>query len=319
MGVALVKTFADIRALSRELSACAVSVGNFDGVHLGHRAIVRELLLAASRLTVPSVAVTFDPHPAVVLGQAPPPLLMPPEERLRILGELGVDFGVVQPFSFELGSVSASDFLKLFLMEDLGMRALCIGPTTHIGHGREGTPELLRSLAQRLGFELIVASSFLADGEIVSSSRIRTAILRGDVVSAARWLGRPFESAGTVERGARRGTEMGYPTANLSARGTFLPANGVYVTAVFVRDRWWGGVTNVGTRPTFETGVRPVVETHILDFEENVEGRPIRIRWLDRIRDEKKFPSMSALTDRIKRDVDFARQVLSRFEWGGCS
>jgi riboflavin kinase/FMN adenylyltransferase len=288
-----------------------VSVGNFDGVHLGHQAIFQKLVNRAKELAVPSVAITFDPHPAVVLGRSAPPLLTTPMLRGDLIEPLGVDHFVVHPFDSEVASLAAEDFVEQYLVRKLRTRCLCIGPNTHVGRGREGTPSRLKELAGQFGFSVDVAPFVEVDGLEVSSSRIRQKILSGGVDQAARLLGRAFRTVGCVVRGEGRGRTIGFPTANLGEVVTVLPMDGVYATTVFVDGRSYPAATNVGRRPTFQSKTGRVVEMHLLSFSGDLMGKTILVDWISRIRDEKTFASPLDLKAQIQADVETVTRILT--------
>ena len=292
------------------MSQSAVTVGNFDGVHIGHQAIVRALLDAASERKLEPVAMTFDPHPAAVLGHPVPPLLMTPRQRMDAIAALGVARCIIQPFTHETARTSAEEFIRRILIDGLKMKVLCIGPNTHLGRNREGTSERLRELARSLGFELILVPPVEVDGRTISSTAIRRALEAGNVHEAARDLGRFFETSGVVVKGVGRGRGLGFPTANLGPVETMLPASGVYAT----RLRWKGkklpGVTNVGVRPTFESQGALSVETHLLDFKGELLRASVVVEWVARLRPERKFESADDLRVQLARDCAKAKREL---------
>lgn len=295
------------------LSQCALTIGAFDGVHLGHQKIIEAVIEDARQQGAPSVVLTFYPHPSVVLrGRRPSFYLTSPDERADRLGELGVDVVVTETFDEELSRVPASDYLER-LKQHLGFRSLWVGSDFALGHQREGTVHYLRDAQQERDFELHVVEPVRMEGEVVSSTRIREALRTGDVARAAAYLGRWFSLPGEVEQGAGRGKQLGIPTANLSLwRERAFPRKGVYACLAQVEDRTLEAVTNVGVRPTFdEETPRPIVETHLLDFEGDLYGQTIRLHFVDRLRDEKRFDGPQQLLQQIERDIERARQLLT--------
>lgn len=290
-----------------------LTIGSFDGVHLGHQEVIHGLTAGAHANGVQAVVITFYPHPAVVLGKRKDPMyLTTPEERAALLGELGVDVVITYPFNTQVASLTAEQFMAQ-TKEHLGLRQLWVGQDFALGRGREGNVERLRQLGEVLGFELKVIPPAVENGVPISSSRIRSLLSQGDVVQAAHLLGRPYSLEGEVIQGDGRGRTIGIPTANLSIwEERIVPKNGVYVTRVHVDNQAWGSVTNIGFRPTFDNqNERPQVETHILDFYQDLYGQRVRIEFLLRLRDEQRFPSIDALIQQIHNDVVKARQALA--------
>ena len=295
----------------------AVTIGAYDGVHLGHRALLRDLCDRAAAAGLSSVVVTFDRHPAyVVRPDSAPKQLTSLEQKLELLADCGVDRTVVVPFDEERANETAEDFVKEVLVDQLSARLVVVGEDFHFGHGRKGNVALLRELGVRWGFE-VVGVGLTDDGsEPVSSTRIRALLAEGDVEGAARLLGRPHEVRGPVVRGdGRGGPELGFPTANLEIPDDIaLPADGVYAGHFRRAD---GSVhqaaINVGRRPTFyESGTAPVlVEAYLLHFDDDLYGEPSRVSFAHRLRDERRFDSAEALIAQMHQDVAEAEQVLA--------
>jgi riboflavin kinase/FMN adenylyltransferase len=299
--------------LSRaNLPACQVTIGSFDGVHRGHQILVQHMVESAAKDGVPSVVLTFFPHPSVVLrGRTPSFYINTPDEKARLLGKLGVDLVVTQKFDLQLSRVKAEGFLEL-LRRHLNFTTLWIGEDFSLGHQREGNRLFLARAARERGFRLQIVPPLNVGGEVVSSTRVREALRSGDVSRAASYLGRPFGLPGTVVKGSARGAKLGMRTANLSIwEERAIPGAGVYACRVDVGQGKYDGVTNIGVRPTFETREpSPVVETHILDFEGDLYGREITLDFIDRLRDERRFPGPEALLTQIERDIVRAREIL---------
>jgi riboflavin kinase/FMN adenylyltransferase len=285
----------------------AVALGTFDGVHLGHRAILGTALTRAREAGVEAVACTFDPHPIEVLqpDRAPRPIT-PLEERLVLIGDTGVDAVVVLAFTRALAAMEPEAFVKDVLLERLHAREIVVGYNHRFGRGARGDAQLLESLAGRLGFRAHVVPPLTVDGVAVSSTEIRAALQRGDVRSAARGLGRPYAIAGRVTTGAGRGRTLGFPTANIAPDRPLLVARGVYRGSVSVDNRQHAAVVNVGVRPTFGEDTL-AIEAHLLDFAGDLYGREIRLDFLDRLRDEMRFPSVEELKAQVFRDIAAAR------------
>lgn len=300
----------DLNELS--LPASALTIGSFDGLHLGHQALIRSLVEQARREGLPSVVVTFYPHPSVVLrGRKPAFYITLPAEKASLLSGMGVDHTVTQRFDEALSHVSAPDFLDR-LERQLHFRHLWIGEDFAMGHEREGNRLFLRREAGRRRFQLHQVDPILVGGEVVSSTRVREALRAGDVARAATYLGRPFRLEGRVIRGAGRGKSIGIPTANLALHEVqAYPGTGVYACRAKVAGAWRAAVTNVGTRPTFDEPLpSPVVETHLLDWDQDLYGDPLLLEFVARLRNEQRFDSPQQLVAQIHRDVDQARQLL---------
>jgi riboflavin kinase / FMN adenylyltransferase len=284
-----------------------VSIGNFDGVHLGHRAILAETVRRAREAGAPAGVVTFDPHPLQILApEKAPRMLQTLPQKLEQLAAAGLDAALVVPFTRDFSLGRAEDFVRSFLVGRLGIRAVVIGRAFRFGHGREGSLDLLRTLGAELGFDADGVPDVVDDGGLaISSTRIRAAVAAGDVAGAQRMLGRPFTLHGIVERGSRVGRKLGYPTVNLRPSGEALPGTGVYVTRLEIPSlgRSWRSVTNVGVRPTVWEGGATTVEAHLFDFDLDVYGEPVLLSFLARLREERKFPSLGELTEQIARDV----------------
>ena len=293
------------------LDASVLTIGSFDGVHRGHQALVREMVLDARQLGVPAVVLTFFPHPSVVLrGRRPTFYIMTPDEKATALADLGVDVVITQPFDLALAHIAAADFLALLRLH-LGFRSLWIGEDFALGHRREGNRLFLEQAARRDGFELHAVPPFRMGGEPVSSTRVREALRSGDVARAASYLGRPFALPGKVVRGAGRGRRLGFPTANLDFWDErAYPGVGVYACWVLAGGKRLAAVTNIGLRPTFDED-KPTVETFILDFQGEVYGQELRIELVHRLRGEVRFPTPEALREQIEKDVAATRTYLA--------
>ncbi len=290
-----------------------VTIGSFDGVHLGHQRIIRELVDGARSEQAPTVVLTFFPHPSVVLGKwKEAKYLTSPNERADLLGELGVDIVITHPFDLQFSQTSAYDFMKT-LKTRLGVKHLLVGYNFALGHGREGNVHRLKEIGEELGYDLHVIPPVKVDDQVVSSSQIRTALESGEVEKAAHLLGRPYKITGRVIQGDGRGRSMGIPTANLNLwQDRLIPKAGVYVCCAHVNGKVWGAVTNVGVRPTFHPHTTsPIVETHLLDFDEDIYNQEIPLEFLTRLRDEVRFPSVQELVQQIEQDIVQARELLS--------
>lgn len=288
----------------------AVTIGKFDGVHLGHQALIRELKRRASANQLASAIVILHPDPVTVLRPGTPiTYLTGLDERIELLYEQGVDTVAPLTFTSELAQSSAEDFART-LKDDLDMALLIGGPDLALGRGREGTPERLLELGRMLGFEVEVVEFLTGDSEKIGSRAVRAALAAGNVKEAARLLGRPFSLRGPVIVGAKRGHTIGFPTANIAiGADRELPAFGVYATRAYVDGRVYDAVTNIGRRPTFDAGA-PSIETHILNFDRDIYGAELRIDLIDRLRGEQKFAGIDELRQQIEHDVSAALGAL---------
>ncbi len=285
----------------------AYTIGVFDGVHLGHQYLVRQLISTARSHGMAAGVVTFHPHPrAIVRPDFQISYLTSLEERVELLTDLGVDTVAALPFTSELAQLSAREFCHL-LHEDASLRLLVIGPDFALGRGREGIPERLREIGGEFGFQVEVVPPLELQGVKVSSTRIRQALTERDVRTAAALLGRPFSLRGPVVRGERRGRLLGFPTANIAVgRDHALPGYGVYVTRAYVGEHAWPSVTNIGVRPTFDAS-QPTIETHLFDFDGDLYEREVKIDLLEAVRAERRFAGLDELREQIRHDAAFAR------------
>ena len=290
----------------------AFTIGIFDGVHRGHQYLISCVVDKARENGTLSGVITFTEHPKEVLGYQNNVLLLTTvEERLKLLGEQGVDIILPLPFSREIAQLGAEEFLGQ-LKKYLRMRVLVMGPDSALGHDRQGDAIVLKQLAGQMGFDFIVVSPISIDGEIVSSSRIRQTLAQGDTKSANRMLGRFFSISGPVIKGRGRGRHIGFPTANIDPDPSLLlPANGVYASLVRLDGQVYPSVTNIGERPTFESEGR-TVEVHLIGFQGDLYSEMLRIDIIDRLREERKFACPDDLRDQIIRDISQAEEILKK-------
>ncbi|HEY1406493.1 MAG TPA: bifunctional riboflavin kinase/FAD synthetase [Spirochaetota bacterium] len=293
--------------------APVVTIGNFDGVHLGHRAVFDEVIRIAHNAGHPAVVVSFCVHPRKILfPERPVALLTTCGEKIALIGESQIDALVLLDFTPELSQMHAREFVRKVLIERMGASHIVLGYDHAFGKNREGNVDSLGELARICGFEVTRLDSLVIDGHPVSSSRIRSLLEEGDVGMASRYLGRAYSVSGTVVEGLKRGRTIGFPTANLSADDPekIIPCDGVYATLVSTGDGVsYKAVTNVGPNPTFN-GAGRTIESHILDFTGDLYGKKLTIDFISRVRDEKKFPSIEALVDAIRQDVRVTKEVL---------
>jgi len=289
-----------------------VTIGTFDGVHLGHQKIIRTLVENAHREGRPAAVVTFHPHPKVVLtGEERPFYLTLPEKRAALFADLGVDVVVTHPFTEEVSQLSAEAFISR-LDAHLQIEKLWVGYDFALGKDREGNPERLRELGKEFGYTLHEVAPHQVEGEVVSSSSIRALLREGRVQEASRFLGRLFELGGEVVGGDKRGKDLGFPTANLDVPGEMVQIKpGIYATYTSLEGQRLPSVTNVGFRPTFDDALDfPVVETYILDFSGDLYGKNLEVAFHTYLREELKFDSVPALIDQMHQDVAHTRDVL---------
>jgi riboflavin kinase/FMN adenylyltransferase len=290
-----------------------LTIGSFDGVHRGHQSIIHDLVAGARSLGVPTVVVTFYPHPSAVLrGQNFPYYLTSPEEKADIMGYLGVDYVITHPFNRQIANKTAREFI-LSLNNHLRIKHLGVGYDFAMGKDRDGNYTILQQLGQEFDFTVKKCPPIKDKGDVISSRRIRFLLGVGQVAVAANLLGRHHRIEGMVEVGDQRGRRLGFPTANLVIWAEkVIPTAGVYACWAKVRGKIWGAVTNIGVRPTFEANpVPPRVETHVIDFDEDIYGENIQLSFVSRIRDEKRFPNIEALRAQIQHDLEQSKEILS--------
>jgi len=296
-------------------SNSVVTVGTFDGVHAGHRSLIQKLVIRANELHCRSVVVTFDPHPREILqpGNQGIGLLTSLEERADLLGELGVDIMVVIPFNRDFSLMSSETFLKDIIFEKIGLKSFIIGYDHHFGKDREGDKSTVEELGKRLGFNVEVVEAREINQVIVSSSLARRSLINdGDIHTVKECLGRSYQLNGIVVFGDGRGRTIGYPTANVRIINPrkIIPKYGVYAVWVDVDEHRYAGMMNIGVRPTFGLQEERSLEVHIIDFDQDIYGKRIRIHFESRLRDEMKFDSVEALKSQLDRDRMLAIQRL---------
>ncbi|MEF3168281.1 MAG: bifunctional riboflavin kinase/FAD synthetase [Deltaproteobacteria bacterium] len=292
----------------------AVTVGNFDGVHLGHQALFQKTVQIAQSRRGDAVAVTFEPHPMKVLRPAnPPKLISDLEHKCELISRAGISALVVIPFTRDFAARTADEFVKGFLFGKLGMRDLVVGYDYACGKDRQGNIPYLIAVGRELGFRVHVVPPITIDGMVVSSTKVRELVSEGKMRDVARLLGRYYQIRGVVQEGKRRGGPVvGFPTANLHLdEEELVPRSGVYVVQVIHESRCYGGVLNIGRNPTFEDDEMLRAEAHIFDFNRDIYGDPIKINLLERIREERRFPGPGELARQIAKDIEGAKKILS--------
>ena len=292
------------------LTSSVVTLGNFDGVHLGHRELFRSLVKTARQLNCPSIVYTFNPHPLKFLAPEKAPLLLnTPAEKQRLIAASHVDYLIETPFTTDFAKMSPEIFVTDILLEKLKIKALIVGYDYAFGKGRRGDTNFLQACGEKYGFHVEVLQPVGDDGLPYSSTLIRQMIAAGDVSDVVRLLGRQYNLEGVVVHGDQRGRTLGFPTANLETEKEQLPAPGVYAVKVRHNLQEYGGVVNIGRRPTFDVE-GSTIEVYLLDFTGELYGQKLRIYFVERLRDERKFASVEALVAAIEMDVVRARQIL---------
>jgi riboflavin kinase/FMN adenylyltransferase len=290
-----------------------LTLGVFDGLHLGHQLIISRVVERARHLGAVPTVLTFDPHPRAVLHpESAPPLLQTFDQKVEAFGVLGVEQTIVVRFTPEFARVRAEEFLRDVVHERLQAREVYLGRGFAFGRGREGDIELLRRVSGGLGFFADEVPEVRLRGQRISSSRIRELLAAGRVNLARRMLGRPYGVEGRVVRGHERGRTIGFPTANLRPANRFIPRGGVYVSATLIDGSWRRSVTNVGVRPTFGNDAEPSVETFVMDWGGDLYGDVVRVRFLHRLRDERRFSGVEELKRQIHADAARARKYFGR-------
>ncbi len=303
--------FYDLPPGKSPFARTVITIGNFDGVHLGHRAILARVVQRARELGGQAVAVTFDPHPLKLLRpETPLPLLTTAEQKLQLLAACGLDAAVVLPFTRDFAALPARDFVSDYFCRRLRVREVVIGHDYCFGRGRAGNIDLLKEMGPEHSFTVQVVWAVAADEAVVSSSLIRALLRLGKVAEAGRLLGRTYGVTGTVVRGKGRGAKLlGVPTANLRPVNELVPASGIYAVRVRRGDAVLPGVANIGTCPTFDN-CEYSLEVHLMDFAADLYGEDLGVEFVARLREERRFPSIEALAAQIHADIAAARQVL---------
>ena len=309
------KIINDIYELEEPFEKAVVTIGNFDGVHKGHQAILHQVIEKAEAIGGTSVAVTFEPHPIRVLKKnGQPPLITLFEQKTELISQTGIDVLICIRFDETFAAITARQFVEDILVRRIGTRAIIIGEDYAFGRNREGNVEFLREYGKTLGFDVIVAqwiSDTFHAGERISSTRVREVVTAGNVEEAWHLLGRYYQVRGRVVSGRNRGGKLlGFPTANIHLTDELCPKTGVYAVTVTCKDRKYNGVANIGYSPTFDDNVF-TVEVHILDFSDDIYNEPIRVNFIRRIRDEAKFENIEALIRQIRKDIEVGREILA--------
>ncbi|MBM4254714.1 MAG: bifunctional riboflavin kinase/FAD synthetase [Deltaproteobacteria bacterium] len=296
----------------RRFSRPVISLGNFDGVHLGHQAILAKAINEARAIQGTALVLTFHPHPLTILRpQNPLPLISSLREKLLLLRSLKVDGVILQPFSSAFAQLTAEEFVQRYLVNTVGVERVVVGHNVSFGHRRSGNAETLVALGKQFGFAVDVVGPVLIDGKGVSSTGIRTLLGTASMREVTSLLGRAYAVSGRVEKGFQRGRTIGFPTANLRPRADLLLPNGVYAVTIDVDEKTTvPGVANVGMNPTFGNK-RRTIEAHLFDFSADLYGKRLRVSFVEHIREERKFPSVPELIRQIQEDANRARALLA--------
>lgn len=297
-----------------KLTRSIVTMGNFDGLHLGHQCLIRNAVEEAHRLGIPSVVLTFEPHPLKVLApERAPKLILAHKDKMQLLQSFGIDVVVIQTFDVSFADLPAGTFVRNFLIDRLHIEKIWVGTDFRFGQGRKGAISDLVRWGDEFGFKVGAVDPILVGGVRVGSSKIRRLVEEGRVDEAERMLGRYHFISGKVVTGHQRGRGLGFPTANISTRTEVIPLDGIYATIIEIGTKHRRSVSNIGVNPTFGTGPR-TIESFILDFDQDIYGEALRLYFVKRIRSEKTFASAEQLVEQMYDDVKRARAIFDRLE-----
>jgi riboflavin kinase/FMN adenylyltransferase len=310
------EVFRDIEDFPQPELKTVVTMGNFDGIHLGHQALVSSAVAEAKQRRTKSVVFTFEPHPLKLLvPERAPQMIVNHQDKMDMLQALGVDAVIVQTFDRHFASIQAEDFVRRYLLDRLNLTKIWLGRDLRFGCARQGDAEDLIRWGNELGFSVGIVDPILVQGNRISSSRIRQLIEQGCVDEVQPMLGRYHFISGTVISGHRRGRTMGFPTANLATATELLPQDGIYATILELQNRCWLSVSSVGHNPTFGEGSR-TIEAYILDFAKDIYGESVKLSFVQRIREERSFAQIEDLVTQMHEDVQAARAVFDRLNLG---
>ncbi|MDQ7031896.1 MAG: bifunctional riboflavin kinase/FAD synthetase [Desulfonauticus sp.] len=299
----------------QKVDSSCVTIGNFDGVHIGHQHLIQKVRAKAQTLNTKSVVVTFDPHPLrVLVDRKTPPFITLTEQKLELISQLKVDFIFCIPFNKKIAALEPEDFVCTYLVKALKLKSLLIGYDYAFGKNRKGNFQLLKQLGEKYNFTVEQLAPVMYDGAIVSSTRIRDLVQMGKVWEVRPLLGRFYQVKGTVITGKKRGARLlGFPTANIALKDELFPKPGVYAVWTEVKERILPGVANIGYNPTFGNDYLSV-EVHIFDFAQNIYEETIKVHFVQRLREEQKFSSVKALQEQIQKDIALAKKILKQPE-----
>jgi riboflavin kinase/FMN adenylyltransferase len=308
-----------IEKITKKFPYPVLTIGNFDGVHLGHQEIFRIVAQRARRKNGISVVFTFEPHPlSVIAPERTPKLLTTFKEKINLIKTFSIDVTICANFTSEFAHLKAEDFVREILVKKIGVKEIFIGSNYHFGKGRKGTPALLKEIGKENGFIVNVIEEIKLKDTTLSSSKIRSLIAKGKVYDASLFLGRNYSVEGVVIEGAKRGKSLlNVPTANISTANELLPKDGVYAVTVCFEGKIYGGAANIGCNPTFRDK-KFSFEVHILDFTKEILGNTLKVNFIERIRDEMKFSKVEELSAQMQHDISYIRQILSRLKDLNC-
>ena len=294
------------------INGSSVTLGNFDGIHVGHQALIKSAVDDARRSDLRSVVLTFEPHPLrILVPERAPKMLLTHKEKMQLLQSLGVDFVVIQQFDRSFASIAAEEFVRRYLVERLRAKKVWVGKDLRFGKARAGDIDKLRIWGRQSDFDVGVVEPVMVCGQRVSSSRIRELLVAGDVSAVQPMLARYYFISGKVVSGHRRGRKIGFPTANVASRAEILPLDGIYATLFHIGENILPSVTSIGVNPTFGAGGPRTVESHILNFDREIYGDSVKLSFAARLREEKNFPSVELLIEQIRQDVVEAATFLA--------
>jgi riboflavin kinase/FMN adenylyltransferase len=305
----MMSSFIDLQKKLSTIPASVFALGNFDGVHCGHMEIFRQVLNIAIQFKMTPIVLVLFPHPKEIFTGSSPALLTTLSHRMQLIRDAGIQHVECLTFDQKLSNITAQDLLEQF-QKHFHMQHLVIGPTTHIGKNRDGTPNRLKEISQTLKFDLTIAKQYELKGCNISSSLIRENILKGEMRWVSDMLGRNYSTQGIVEIGAGKGRTIGFPTANVAQIQNLVPSRGVYAGYGIVDGKKYKAAINIGVRPTMTAEKKLVVECHLIDFEKKIVGQPMTIEWVERLRDEVKFDTIDQLKIQIDRDIRKVKDIL---------
>jgi riboflavin kinase/FMN adenylyltransferase len=305
----------DLKELKKPLKNPVLTIGNFDGVHKGHLSLFDRVKEISKRINGQSAVMTFEPHPIKVMKPGNGPYLITPiKQKLKLISEAGIEVIFCIPFTREFASIPAKDFIKDILLGVIGIKEVVVGYDYTFGNKRQGDTEFLRRMGEELGFKVHVVEPIYLDNTLISSTSIRDFVREGNLAAAKKLLGRDYQISGRVKKGAGRGGKLlGIPTANLLPVDELIPKRGVYAVIAILDDRNYFGVCNIGYNPTF--GVNTLsIETHLLDFNDDIVGDTLSIRFISPLREEKTFHNAQELSDQIKKDIQLTKELFGIHE-----
>jgi len=300
----------DLAQLRRQFPYPVVTLGNYDGVHLGHQQIFQKVMDRARETSGTSVIFTFEPHPLKVLSPSTaPPLLNTFRRKMELFEAYGIEVVICAEFTREFAATPPEDFIGNILVDQVGVKEILVGYDYAFGRGKQGTTDAMAEMGKQYGFQVNVIPAFTLHEEVVSTTRLRELVRQGEIRKVCALLGRCYASEGMVVAGDHRGKTLGFPTANLHSHNEIFPKQGVYAVQVEYEDRLFDGVANIGTHPTFGEG-KVTIEVHIFDFHEEIYGQFVRVLYRERLRDEKTFDSKESLVRQIQQDIKETQRIL---------